>query len=199
MKEIIPKTEARKIVFERRAAIGEKEVRRKSQKIAENLFSLDETLAAKNILFYASTIKGDVYTKGMIDYLIGMGKVISLPKLHKTQCRFFRGVFLGWDKTVVGEDMFIESTVAVDDNFDDIDLIIVPSVAVSLDGRRIGIGKEYYSNLISKTLAPRILLAFEFQVFNRIETTRKEFNVSKIITERRIIPVNISEMYDKIR
>ncbi len=199
MKEIIPKTEARKIVYERRSAIGEKEVRRKSQMIAEQLFLSDEVRTAKNILFYASTLKGDIYTKSMIDNLIGMGKVISLPKLNISQSRFFRGVFLGWDKTVVGEDLFVESTVAVDDNFDDIDLIIVPSVAVSLDGRRIGIGKEYYSNLISKTLAPRILLAFEFQVFNKIETTQKEFNVSKIITERRIIPVNYSETYGKVR
>jgi 5-formyltetrahydrofolate cyclo-ligase len=71
-------------------------------------------------------------------------------------------------------------------------------VAVSLDGRRIGIGKEYYSNLISKTLAPRIVLAFEFQVFNKIETTQKEFNVSKIITERRIIPLQYSDNYAKI-
>jgi 5,10-methenyltetrahydrofolate synthetase len=198
MKEIIPKTEARKFVYERREAISEREVRRKSLKISENLRLLDEVLSAKNILFYASEIKGDIYTKGMIDLLIGMGKVISLPKLHKSQCRFFRGVFLGWEKTDIGEEGFIESTVAVDDNFDDIDLIIVPSVAVSLDGRRIGIGKEYYSNLISKTLAPRIVLAFEFQVFNKIETTQKEFNVSKIITERRIIPLQYSDNYAKI-
>ncbi len=195
MKEIIPKTEARKIVFERRNVITEREVRRKSQMIADRLLTLDETLYAKNILFYVSTLKGDIYTKGMIDMLIGMGKVISLPKLNKSLNRFVRGVFLGWDKTVVGAEGFVESTVAIDDNFDDIDLIIVPSVAVSLDGRRIGIGKEYYSNLISKTLAPRIVLAFEFQVFNKIETTAKEFNVSKIITERKTINMNFSETY----
>ncbi len=198
MIETIPKTEARKFVYERREAISERDVRRKSLAISENLRLLDEVLSAKNILFYASEIKGDVYTKGMIDLLIGMGKVISLPKLNKSQSRFFRGVFLGWDKTDVSEEGFIESTVAVDDNFDDIDLIIVPSVAVSLDGRRIGIGKEYYSNLISKTLAPRIVLAFEFQVFNKIETTQKEFNVSKIITERRIIPLIYSNSYAKV-
>ena len=198
MKELIPKTEARKFVYERRKAISEREVRRKSLMISENLRLLDEVLSAKNILFYASEIKGDIYTKGMIDLLIGMGKVISLPKLHKSQSGFFRGVFLGWEKTDVGEEGFIESTVAVDDNFDDIDLIIVPSVAVSLDGRKFGIGKEYYSNLISKTLASRIVLAFEFQVFNKIETTQKEFNVSKIITERRIIPLKYSDNYAKI-
>ncbi len=185
----IPKKEALKFVYERREAMSEKEVRRKTQLIAERFFQQDELINAKNILIYASENKGEVYTKRIIDLLVGMGKIVSLPKTHKIKNKFVRGAFLDWEKTVKVEEGYIESSVAVDDNFDDIDLIVVPSVAVSMNGRRIGYGNPYYVNLISQTLAPRVILAFEFQLFPEIETTTDDFIVDKIITERRVINV----------
>lgn len=189
MLKIIPKKKALDFVYERRNAMSDKEVRRKTQLITERFFHLDEFLNAKNILIYASNNKGEVYTRRIIDLMTGMGKIVSLPKIHKIKNRFVRGAFLDWSKTVEVEEGYIESTVSVDDNFDDIDLVVVPAVAVSMNGKRIGYGSPYYVNLISRTLAPRVILAFEFQLFPEIETTSEDFTVDKIITERRIINV----------
>jgi 5-formyltetrahydrofolate cyclo-ligase len=172
-----------------REKMSENEPRRKTQRIAERFLQQDELLNAQNILIYASNNKGEVYTRRIIDMLIGMGKVVSLPRTNKIKNRFVRGAFLDWEKTVETEEGYIESTVAVDENFDDIDLIVVPAVAVSLSGKRIGYGNPYYVNLISRTLAPRVILAFEFQLFPEIESTEDDFVVDKIITERRVINV----------
>lgn len=187
MLKIIPKKKALEEVYERRNLLSQKEVIRKSNKVGEKFFQLDEVKNSLNILFYASENKGEIYTKKMIDTLIGMGKVVSLPRTNKIRNSFVRGAFLGWDKTTINEEGYIESTVSVDANFDDIDLIVVPAVAVAMNGKRIGYGNPYYVNLISKTLAPRIILAFEFQLFPEIETTGNDFSVDKIVTERRII------------
>ncbi len=169
--------------------MSEKEVRKKTQKIAEKLFLQDEFVNAKNILIYASKNKGEVYTRAIIDMLVGMGKIVSLPRINKIKNKFVRGAFLGWDKVIESEENYLESSVSVDDNFDDIDLIIPPAAAVSMSGKRIGYGSPYYINLISQTLAPKIILAFEFQLFPEIETTEDDFTVDKIITERRVIHV----------
>ncbi len=189
MFKTVPKKEALKFVLEQRQALSEKETRRKTQMIAERFFQQDELINSKNILIYASTNKGEVFTRRIIDMLVGMGKVVSLPRTNKIKNRFVRGAFLDWEKTVETEEGYLESTVSVDENFDDIDLIIVPAIAVSLNGKRIGYGNPYYVNLISRTLAPRIILAFEFQLFPEIETTEDDFLVDKIITERRVINV----------
>ncbi len=189
MRKIINKNDAKKFVYEMREKMSENETRRKTQRIAERFFQQDELLNAQNILIYASNNKGEVYTRRIIDMLIGMGKVVSLPRTNKIKNRFVRGAFLDWEKTVETEEGYIESTVAVDENFDDIDLIVVPAVAVSLSGKRIGYGNPYYVNLISRTLAPRVILAFEFQLFPEIESTEDDFVVDKIITERRVINV----------
>ena len=189
MHKKIPRKEALDFVYQRRAGMSEKEVRKKTQKIAEKLFLQDEFVNAKNILIYASKNNGEVYTRAIIDMIVGMGKIISLPRINKIKNKFVRGAFLGWDKVIESEENYLESSVSVDDNFDDIDLIIPPAAAVSMSGKRIGYGSPYYINLISQTLAPKIILAFEFQLFPEIETTEDDFTVDKIITERRVIHV----------
>jgi 5-formyltetrahydrofolate cyclo-ligase len=59
-----------------REKMSENETRRKTQRIAERFFQQDELLNAQNILIYASNNKGEVYTRRIIDMLIGMGNRI---------------------------------------------------------------------------------------------------------------------------
>jgi len=187
VKDLINQTEVKKIVSERRAMLSKSDLQKKSLRVAKNLLEVDEVNYAQNILLYASNISGEVDTKYLIDFLLGMGKSISLPRFNKSQNKFFRGVFLGWEKTIATEDDFIESTVSVDDNFEDIDLIILPSVAVSSIGERIGYGDEFYFQLLSKTVATKMTLAFEFQIFKNFEILGNEIFVDKIISDRRIL------------
>ncbi len=96
---------------------------------------------------------------------------------------------MGWDSIVKNCEGYWEPELGMDDDLCDVDLIIVPSLAVSTKGFRIGYGGGYYDKLLKTTFAPKFVLAFEFQLFEHIETTSKDPRIDKIITERKIIDV----------
>lgn len=70
-------------IFKKRGSLSRQEVREKSTKIKENLYSLPEFKAAKNILFYVS-FKKEVDTHEAIKELLsGKEKNIIVPYVLK--------------------------------------------------------------------------------------------------------------------
>jgi len=51
----------------------------------------------------------------------------------------------------------------------------------------VGYGGGYYDKMLKNIRAPKIALAFEFQVFENIETDVHDVRIDRIVTERRII------------
>jgi len=96
---------------------------------------------------------------------------------------------MGWDHVVKNSEGYYEPIYGMDEDMSDIDLIIVPALAVSISGQRIGYGGGYYDKLLKQTFAPKVVLAFEFQIFDYIESTNFDTRIDKIITERRIINI----------
>lgn len=94
---------------------------------------------------------------------------------------------MGWDSLIKNSEGYWEPKLGVDEDLSDVDLIIVPSLAVSLAGHRVGYGGGYYDRLLRNSFAPKVALAFEFQLFDYIENSIHDIRVDKIITERRII------------
>jgi 5-formyltetrahydrofolate cyclo-ligase len=72
----------------------------------------------------------------------------------------------------------------------EVDWVLVPGVAFSADGRRLGYGGGYYDRLMA-TLAPatsRIAGAFDAQIAERIPAAAHDLRVDQIITESRTLP-----------
>ena len=187
LKTLIPKSEVRRTVVERRREISPEEVRNKSKLISNRLTAVDEYLYAKKIHTYISTKAGEVDTRALIDFMMNDGKLVVLPKLNKAAKKFQRANFTGWDNLIKNHDGYYEPSTATDEDLTDIDLIIVPAMAVSLLGQRVGYGGGFYDGLLKKTHAVKIVLALEFQVFDHIETDPHDIRVDKVITERRVI------------
>jgi 5-formyltetrahydrofolate cyclo-ligase len=95
--------------------------------------------------------------------------------------------FTGYNELIRNDLDFLEPRMGIEEDLIDIDLIIVPCVAVSLLGEGIGFERMNYNLLLRNSFAPKVVLAFEFQVFNRIEYERPDIRIDRIITERRII------------
>lgn len=66
----------------------------------------------------------------------------------------------------------------------DIDLIVVPAVGYDIKGNRVGRGKGYYDRLLASTRATKIGVAYDFQVFDDIETEPHDVRVDIVITDR---------------
>ncbi len=187
LKTLISKSEARKIVIDQRIKIVPDDIRVRTNHIIDRLVTSDEFIHAKKIHTYISTRIGEVDTIRLVDHMHGCGKSIIVPKLNKISNKFLRGNFSGWDNMVKNGEGYYEPIVGIDEDLNDIDIFIVPAVAVSLTGQRVGYGGGYYDKLLSKNHSTKIVLAFEFQIFDNIETDMHDIRIDKIITERRVI------------
>lgn len=189
LKTLIPKSEARKLVVQRRSEHTDSELKLKTKRIIERLSQTDDYVFAKNIHCYIASRPGEVDTRTLIDYMHSSGKVVIVPKLNKIKKEFRRFQFMGWDHIIKNSEGYYEPIYGMDEDLSDIDLIIVPALAVSLSGQRIGYGGGYYDKLLKQTFATKVVLAFEFQIFDYIESSVTDIRVDKIITERRIINI----------
>ncbi len=187
LKTLIPKSEARKIVVQRRSELSETEIKRKTKLIINKLKSIDEFVYAKNVYCYINSRTGEVDTRSLITFMDGWGKTIVLPKLNKNTRSFRKAYFTGWNNVVKNNEGYWEPEIAIEEDLSEVDLLIIPALAVSVHGQRVGYGGGYYDKLLKTTFSPRIVLAFEFQIFEYIESNRSDIKVDKIITERRII------------
>ena len=187
LKTLIPKSEARKIVVQRRGELSSIEISRKTQNIIKRLSTLDEFTYANNIFCYIASRPGEVDTRRLINLMEGLGKSIVIPKLNKLSKSFTRFNFMGWEYLVKNSDGYLEPQVGLDEDLSDIDLVIVPALAISVHGQRVGYGGGYYDKLLKQTFAPKIVLAYEFQIFDYIESDFHDARIDKVVTERRVI------------
>ena len=187
LKTLIPKSEVRRIVVERRNEVSSEEIRSKTKRIVDRITALDDFVLAKKIHSYASTKAGEFDTKNLINHMSSSGKAVVIPKLNKQSKTFQHAAFAGWEGLVKNQEGYYEPSAGFDDDLSDIDLMIVPAMAVSVLGQRVGYGGGYYDQLLRKVRAVKIVPAFEFQVFDNIETETHDMRIDKIVTELRVI------------
>jgi 5-formyltetrahydrofolate cyclo-ligase len=73
-------------------------------------------------------------------------------------------------------------------NADSIDCIVIPGLAFGLHGERVGRGKGHYDRLLEGISHPlRVVLAFDFQLFETLEQNAWDQPVHWIMTEKREI------------
>ncbi len=63
------------------------------------------------------------------------------------------------------------------------DLIVVPAVAFDRLGNRIGRGKGFYDRLLLKSKAPKIGIAYDFQILDTIDVESHDIPVDIVISE----------------
>ncbi|MCU7493343.1 MAG: 5-formyltetrahydrofolate cyclo-ligase [Bacteroidota bacterium] len=184
---LIPKSEARKKVLEKRRLLTPAEASLKTERIIAHLKNTDEFNYAKKLHIYISTRPGEVDTRKIIDFAFGRGKEVFLPKFHKENGTFRRAQFTGWGDLIQNSDGYWEPGISAGEDLSDIDLFIVPAIAISKSGQRVGQGGGHYDRLLKKTFAPKMVAAFEFQVFDYIESDLHDVRIDKIVTELRVI------------
>jgi 5-formyltetrahydrofolate cyclo-ligase len=66
-----------------------------------------------------------------------------------------------------------------------LDLILVPGLAFDLHGNRLGFGKGYYDNFLSKISSHTLIMgvSFSFQVIEQVPTTSRDVPVQCVVSE----------------
>ncbi|MHB8963973.1 MAG: 5-formyltetrahydrofolate cyclo-ligase [Saccharofermentanales bacterium] len=167
----------------------------KSDAICRNLLSLElfspERVKGRRIALFCSH-KGEPETLEMYRVLSGYGAECFFPIVkghHILMGKSCEGQS-GYSGFRAGELGIPEPEQSMDELVM-MDIIIIPGIAFSEDGHRIGYGKGYYDKYISRYLTekmpPVIAPAFEFQVVSEIVPSSHDIPVDVIVTEKRII------------
>ena len=137
----------RKIIKVRVSAISADEKAKREKLLLDNLFSMPEFLAANTVMLFAN-LPDEIGTFSLIDKCIAMGKKVFLPVINgddMTACEFKGEYKIG--KYGIKEPITPHSSLLTPNS---IEFILVPGVAFSPNGYRLGRGKGYYDKFLSK-------------------------------------------------
>ena len=163
-----------------------------SRAICEKFVSLPEYVAARTVMFYVD-VRTEVRTRDYLATALTHGKKIVVP-----WCNDKGELELFWLKTMddlaIGMYKILEPKLELRNLPDrqvpvvELDLIMVPGVAFTRDGARMGHGKGYYDKLLehARPHAPLVALAFECQLFPRIPMQIHDVFMDKVVTETTI-------------
>jgi len=186
----LSKAELRRRATEARDGIDDEVRREKNQALRERLLALDEYAASTTVLFYVS-FRTEVDTLRAIRLSLEGGKTVVLPKVdpRRRELDLFRIESL--NDLISGYRGIPEPglTKNRETKPEDVDLVVLPGLAFDRTGNRIGYGGGYYDRLLARSRPdmPRIALAYDEQIFERIDAEAHDQRVSVIVTDRETI------------
>lgn len=177
-------------ILEKRSLLNKKEIKDKSQSIMNSLLNLDAYKNAQRIMTFVSMEK-EVDTHPLIQQIISHNKSVVVPiTVNKTKELLLSDLFSLSELEIGDYDIEIpktEFTRLVDPKT--VDLILVPGLAFAKDGHRVGYGGGYYDRFLEKIdkSVPKIGIAFDLQIVDKVPVEPFDIGVDLIITEKRIL------------
>ena len=190
---VVMKQTLKSRIYEKRKALSKEEIKGKSSKIKEKLFSLDEFKDAKNILFYVS-FNDEVDTHEIIKELLdNKDKTIIVPYVVKNNPILQLSELKNFNELEPKTLGILEpkENFTREFNPNKLDMVIVPGVVFDQNGHRIGYGRGYYDRFfhnLGKDVK-KIGFAFDFQLVDKIPEEIHDVPVDIVITENRGIKI----------
>ncbi|GAB6412664.1 5-formyltetrahydrofolate cyclo-ligase [Bacillus luti] len=185
------KLRLRKQIIEHMNSLSEERYTTLSEQIAFSLYAQKEWAEAKTIGITLS-MENEVNTYPIIEKAWEEGKKVVVPKCNKeTRTMSFRQISNFDQLETVYMNLREPIPVLTEEvDADEIDLQIVPGVAYTERGERIGYGGGYYDRYLVHYKGKTLSLAYEFQMVQYIPVEPFDKNVEKIITEKGTIVIN---------
>ena len=156
-----------------------------SQKIKENLVNIPEYINAKNIMTYYS-LADEVST---LDYFSDTTKTWFLPKIDGDNLLVLR-----YDKNKLMKNRYniyepIENTA---NNPQNLDLVIIPAIAVDWNGYRLGYGKGYYDRFLKNLndSVIKVTLVFSDLFVKDVCPEKHDIKCSIVVTDKGVYRKN---------
>lgn len=156
--------------------------------ISSTVSNTIEFQRAKTVLCYASaTHLGEFNTLPLLTSLFTSNKRVCLPVIesdHMTAHEYGQRDELRSNSWVIAEPALRRQI-----RPEEIDLVIVPALGVSLTGDRIGYGKAYYDTFLDSSPAIRIVPIYEDFIVEPFPVEAHDQKMDIIVTERRVVRV----------
>lgn len=179
------------MVLARRRAMPGAQVQRKSRMIQDRLFALPEYGVAAVIHCYVSSKDNEVDTYGVIGRALDQGKRVVVPVADFAAVALSHIEILSLDQLGPSRFGLVEPVDVHSKPVDisELDLVIVPGIAFDPAGHRLGYGAGFYDRFLAEAAAPKIALAYGFQVVANVPFAAHDVPMDQIITESRVYRV----------
>ena len=176
----------RKKALRVRNAISKIDQKKYSEKILKLLLSMPVLQSSSSIHTYVSK-DSEVMTHQLIYTLLERNINVICPRIqkHNELGHSIISSFNDFKKNKLG---ILEPKEELPSfSINDLDVIIVPGLAFTRTGNRIGYGGGFYDRFLIKTNAVSIGLAFDKQVINKLPHNKDDSILDYIVTEKEII------------
>ncbi len=170
-----------------RNSLPPEEAKKKSEFIFQNLKKLPIFEKAKTIHTYVSSKKNEVDTIEIINYLFSINKRVVVPVVDKTNKILIHSELKKLSELKKSTFGILEPAEIREVDIKEIDIVLVPAIAVDRSGNRIGFGGGYYDKFLKLVKCPKVALVYDFQVVERINPSSSDVPVDFIVTENEII------------
>ena len=184
------KKDLRKSIKEKLAELSVPQYEDLSFQVAQELFNTDEWIDASTIAVTVSKAP-EVDTFQIIRKGWEQGKRMVVPKCEpKSRQLNFRelkrfseleSVYYGLLEPIVSETESVSP--------EEIDLVVVPGLAFSKDGYRLGFGGGYYDRFLANYQGNTVSLAFENQMVPEVPVESHDIPVQKIVSSEGVITI----------
>ena len=178
------KAQLRRELKRKRAALSPEERRQCSLRICALVEASPVFRQARTVFLFAS-FGTEVDTFPLLGRALLSGKRVALPRtlLSEKRLVFHRIFTLG--ELVPGAygipEPPPENPVVP---CEEADLVLVPGLAFDREGFRLGYGGGFYDRILRKIRAPRVGLAFSFQLIERVPREEHDLPVDGVVTEK---------------
>lgn len=162
----------------------------RSDALCERVLGLEAFRDARVIAAFLA-IRAEVDVARVVDRARELGKRVVMPRVDDVQRALVMHVCSPGD--ALAESSFgvaepLESAARIEAS--DIDLVLVPALAVDERGHRIGYGQGYYDRFLpTATRATRVCVAFDFQMVSEVPDMPGDRGVDVVVTDKRVITI----------
>ena len=176
------KTLLRKELLAKRKELSEAYRRNAGESIQQQILSSPEYAAARSLFVYMS-MPGEPPTERIIRRALSDGKEVYVPKCVGGE--LFAVRIRSTEEMQPGTMGILEPTCCAETkSADEFDLILVPCVSVSSDGRRLGHGGGYYDRFLARERSNTLCLCFKHMLCKDIPVEETDVRIARVISEK---------------
>ncbi len=179
------KNSLRKIYKTKRALITDAQIRKLSKKVFENFKK--HQIDANNYLVYLP-INKEVDTTELIKYLLHNGKNVFVPAYDEKNEQYVAAKFANFNGLIEGPYHIKQPKTLKAINVNEIEVAIIPGIAFTKNGGRLGYGKGIYDRLLKKSKCMKVGYAYDFQIAKTLPREKQDLIMDVILTPASVIP-----------
>ncbi|HEU4408707.1 MAG TPA: 5-formyltetrahydrofolate cyclo-ligase [Polyangiaceae bacterium] len=171
-----------------RGALPASAVAERSARLRDRLRALEAWSKARAVaLFWPIEAKNEVDLRPLFDAARAAGKRVAFPGVSDEGAPVLRFVGLASELDDLGRGFLEPPPSAPEARPGELDLVVVPALAIDASGHRIGYGAGFYDQLLPSHAPPALAVgvAFDFQLISEVPTTEGDVAVGWVLTDAR--------------